>query len=82
MEIFASFCSVGTSKFGNDLAQPTPSGVTRPATKTVRRTQPQAAPGTFRGCSDMRPDASYGGLGGQEQVVELLNFAPRGHTHL
>ena len=79
MEIFASFCSVGTSKFGNDLAQPTPSGVTRPATKTYTA---QAAPGTFRGCPEMRPDASYGGLGSQEQVVELLNFAPRGHTHL
>jgi len=67
-EIFASFCLGGTSKLGNDLAQPTPSVMTR-------RTQPQSRHGTFRGYSETCQTCLESALGGGERVVELLNFA-------
>jgi len=74
-ENFASFCLGGTSKFGNDLAQPTPS-VSYDSTSILHtRTQPRSRRGTFRGCSERCQTRLEGVLDGEEQVVELLNFA-------
>lgn len=74
IENFLAFCPVGTSIYGNDLAQPPPSVVTRPATYTYTAL---GRPGTFRGCSEEYQTRSEGVLGEQGQAVELLNFASR-----